>query len=102
MYNFFIITRIPAAKLYCWITHVCYTLAVLLIAQIHAVSVSITPPAEGNTQPVHTTLELIGVTATGRTGCCGEEKEELNRDCMAIYPNNYTIHRFIIFIQDTW
>lgn len=46
-----------------------YTLAVLLIAQIHAVSVSITPPAEGNTQPVHTTLELICVTATGRTGC---------------------------------
>lgn len=61
--------RVPAAKLHCWITHVRYTLAVLFIAQIHAVGVSITPPALGNTQPVHATLELICVTSTRRTGC---------------------------------
>lgn len=89
IYIFCIITRVPAAKLHCWITHVRYTLAVLLIAQIHAVSVSITPPAEGNTQTVHTTLELICVTAAGRTGCCREEQEELNRACIAMSKQIY-------------
>lgn len=60
-------SRVPAAELDCWITHVGDALAVILIAQVHTVGVSITTPAHGNTQAVHPTLELIYMAATWRT-----------------------------------
>lgn len=61
-------SRVPAAKLDCWVTHVGHTLAVALITQVHTVCIPITAPAHGNAQAIHPTLELIYMTAAWRTG----------------------------------
>lgn len=42
------------------------TLTVLLIAHVHAVSVSITAPAQGDAQAIHPTLKLICMTTSRR------------------------------------
>lgn len=55
-----------AGKLDGRVTHVCDALAVLLVAQVHAVCVSITAPSHRNTQTVHSALELICVATAGR------------------------------------
>lgn len=67
-----VLTRVPAAKLYSWITHVCDALTVLLITQVHAVSVTITAPAQGDAQAIHSTLKLVCMTTSRRPRGCGE------------------------------
>ena len=63
-----VLTRVPAAKLDCWVAHVGHTLTVALITQVHTVCVAVTAPAHGNAQAVHPTLELIYMAAAWRTG----------------------------------
>lgn len=60
------LTGVPAAKLDSWITHVRDTLTVLLIAHVHAVSVPITAPAQGDAQAIHPTLKLVCMTTSRR------------------------------------
>lgn len=76
--NFFylkygLLTRVPAAKLDSWVAHVCDALTVLLIAQVHAVSVAITAPTQGDAQAVHPTLKFICVTTSRGTRGCAEK-----------------------------
>lgn len=59
--------RVPAAKLDRWIAHVGNTLTILLITQVHAVSVPITAPTQGDAQAIHPTLKLICMTTSRRT-----------------------------------
>ncbi len=64
------LTGVLAGKLDGRVTHVCDALAVLLVAQVHAVCVSITAPSHRNTQTVHSALELICVATAGRPRGC--------------------------------
>lgn len=65
-----LLTRVPAAKLDGRVAHVCDALAVLLVAQVHAVRVAVAAPTQGNAQAVHPTLKLICVTTSrGTRGC---------------------------------
>lgn len=83
-----LLTRVPAAKLDCWVAHVCDTLTVLLITQVHAVSVPITAPTQGDAQPIHPTLKLICMTTSRRTSGCREERQytTLNWHCSRSSP----------------
>ena len=70
-----LLTRVPAAKLDSWITHVRDALAVLLVAHVHAVSVPITTPTHGDAQAIRPTLKLICMTTARRArGCRGRKK----------------------------
>lgn len=76
-FRYDLLTRVPTAKFYSWITHVCDALTVLLITQIHAVSVPITAPAQGDAQAIHSTLKLICMTASRRPSGCGKRYSTL-------------------------
>lgn len=66
------LTGVPAAKLDGRVAHVRHALAVLLVAQVHAVRVPVAAPAQGDAQAVHPALELIGVAPSGGpSGCRG-------------------------------
>lgn len=73
------LTGVPAAKLDSWITHVRDTLTVLLIAHVHAVSVSITAPAQGDAQAIHPTLKLICMTTSRRASGWKKQNKPKNK-----------------------
>lgn len=62
------LTRVSAAEFDGRVADVGDAFAVFFVAHVDAVGVSITAPAQRNTQTVHPTLKLICVTATGGTG----------------------------------
>lgn len=70
------LTGVPAAELDSRVAHVCHALAVLLVAQVHAVRVPVAAPAQGDAQAVHPALELIGVAASGGASGCRERMED--------------------------
>lgn len=77
-----VLTWVLAGELYGRVTHMRDTLAVLLVAEVHAVRVSITPPSHGNTQAVHSALELIRMATAGRPrGCRGRQKMGAQLQC---------------------
>lgn len=76
---FAVLTRVPAAKLDGRVAHVRDALAVLLVAQVHAVGVAVTAPPQGDAQAVHPTLELVCVAAPRGTRGCKET--QVNSDC---------------------
>lgn len=51
----------------------CDALAVLLVAQVNAVGVSVAAPTQRDAQAVQTTLELICMTASRGSCGCGEK-----------------------------
>lgn len=65
-----VLTRVFAAKLGGGVAHVRDALAVLLVAQVHAVGVAVAAPAHGDAQAVHAALELVRVAAARRAGRC--------------------------------
>lgn len=67
-----LLTGVPAAELDSRVAHVRDALAVLLVAQVHAVRVPVAAPAQGDAQAVHPTLKLVRVAAAGGTRGCGE------------------------------
>ena len=68
------LTRVFAAKLDGRVTHVRDAIAVLLVAQVHAVGVPVAAPAHGDAQAIHAALVLIGVTTARRTSGCRERE----------------------------
>ena len=62
-----VLTRVLAEELGRGVTHVGDPLAVL-VAEVHAVIVSVAAPPHGDAQTVHPALELIHVTASRGTG----------------------------------
>lgn len=81
-----LLTRVSAAKLDSWVAHVCDTLTVLLVAQVHAVCISIAAPAQWDAQAVHPTLKLICVTTPRRTCGCRETSGDLKMASPSILP----------------
>lgn len=72
-------TWVLASELDGRVTHMRDAFAVLLITEVHAVRVSIAAPSHGNTQAVHSALELICVATAGRPrGCRGRQKKTRN------------------------
>lgn len=61
-----VLTRVLAGELDGWVAHMSDTFAVLLVAEVHAVGVSVAAPTHGNTHAVHSALELIRMAAAGR------------------------------------
>lgn len=63
-------TRVLAAELDVGVTDVGHSLAALLVTGVHAVSVPVTAPPQGDAQPIQPALELITVAATRRSCSC--------------------------------
>lgn len=79
------LTRVLAGKLDGRVAHVCDALTVLLVAEVHAVRVSITAPSHRNTQTVHSALELIRVATAGRPrGCRQRQKWDTQLQCSRV------------------
>lgn len=83
-------TRVLAAKLDVGVTDVGHSLTALLVTGVHAVSVPITAPPQGDAQTIQPALELIIVTATRRPcGCRGTGGSRGSRSVIPIsaFPN---------------
>lgn len=93
------LTRVLAGKLDGRVAHVCDALTVLLVAQVHAVRVSITAPSHRNTQTVHSALELIRVATAGRPRGCRQSQEwDTQLQCSRV--NTHTKARMHILLFD--
>lgn len=66
------LTRVLAAKFDIGVADVGDPLAVVLVAGVHAVCVTVTAPAHGDAQPIQPALELVRVAAPRRACGCGE------------------------------
>lgn len=94
-----VLTWVLAGELDCRVTHMCDALAVLLIAEVHAVRVSITAPSHGNTQAIHSALELICVATAGRP-CGFRERQKMNTQLQRSHENMHTKERIQILLFD--
>lgn len=99
-----VLTRVLAGELYGRVTHMRDALAVLLVAEVHAVRVSIAPPSHGNAQAVHSALELIRVaTARRPCGCRGRQKMDVQLQyCMRICIQKAQIQILLFDDNDSW
>ena len=71
-----LLTGVSAAELHRWVAHVRDSFAVVLVAQVHAVGVSVAAPAHGNAEAVHPALELVHMAAArGPRGCTARQQE---------------------------
>lgn len=70
----FHLTGVPAAELHRCVTRVIPTITIVLVAEVHAVGVTIAAPAHGNAQPIHPTLELFNMAAASRAGLWRNER----------------------------
>lgn len=93
-----VLTRIFAGKLDGRVTHMCDALAVLLVAQVHAVRVSVAAPSHGNTQAIHSALELVCVAPAGRPRGCVKTETGAQLQCNRV--NIYTKARTRILLFD--